>query len=262
MHNECRAWADKEGYTTRYRRLILNIIDAEVERLEELKRAVGGRLLRVAGYKNFEPIFRGYELAFWEPIDEELLINKRYYWLYPLFRKRYLDYFGVSSPKLFVTDHFAILPEEKIQEEMDKNYKPRGETTRTIYLPEHEIDPESLRVWPNSKTVDDRWPDFLNPKVTSYSPNHLSIYVNAPTDAFLVYLQNYHRGWRAYINGKETKIYRANYSFQAIRINQGENYVDFHFESPYYYYFIMHLLGVIITLTLMGIYSYKKNYVE
>lgn len=256
MHNECRAWADEEGYATRYRRLILNIIDAEIERLEELKKVVGGRLLKVAFYKTFEPIFRDYELAYWEPVDEELLISGRYYRLYPLFRKRYLDYFGVGRPKLFVTTCFKILSEEKIIDEMDNNYEHWNET-RTIYLPKDEIEQDSIIVWQNGKTVNDKQLICPNPEVISYGPNHLKVSVNSPSEAFLVYLQNYDRNWHAYINDKETKIYRANYSFQAIRINQGENHVDFRFESPYIYFFGLHLLGVTVTLTCMGIHFYN-----
>lgn len=258
-----RLWSRGQitGISSRQRRnLILRILDLECVRLRELKEMVGGRTLHVDdAYKTHEPALRGHELVYWEPIGRELLINKRYYKLYPLFREGYFNYFGVSSPKLFVTTHFTILPEEKIPDEMENNYKQWNETTKTVYLPEHEINERSLTAWQNRKVVDDQRPICANPKAISYGPNHLRVYVNSPTEAFLVYLQNYDRDWHAYINNKETKIYRANYSFQAIRIKQGENYVDFRFKSPYKYFFIMHLLGVTITLTLMGRYFYNKG---
>lgn len=45
----------------------------------------------------------------------------------------------------------------------------------------------------------------------------------------------YYPGWKAYVNGKETKIYRANYNFRAIITPSGENEVIMKYEPESFY---------------------------
>jgi uncharacterized membrane protein YfhO len=48
-----------------------------------------------------------------------------------------------------------------------------------------------------------------------------------PCNGFLVLADLYHPGWRAYLDGKETRIYRANYAFRAVPITAGAHDVVF-----------------------------------
>jgi uncharacterized membrane protein YfhO len=61
----------------------------------------------------------------------------------------------------------------------------------------------------------------------------------------LVLSDTYYPGWKAFVDGKETKIYRADYAFRAIPLNAGTHRVEFTYDP------ISFKLGV--GGTLMGI---------
>ena len=42
----------------------------------------------------------------------------------------------------------------------------------------------------------------------------------------------YDNGWKAYINGEETSIVRANIGFMAVLADEGDNYIEFKYEIP------------------------------
>lgn len=67
-------------------------------------------------------------------------------------------------------------------------------------------------------------------KITLYEPQKIEIatYTDKPQMLFLS--DNYYPGWTAYIDNKETKIYRANYTFRAIYLPKGEHTVQFLYQ--------------------------------
>lgn len=68
-------------------------------------------------------------------------------------------------------------------------------------------------------------------KIISYSPNKIRIYTTSNTPALLLLTDNFYPGWKARVNGKENKIYRANYTFRAVAIPAGKSTVEFTYES-------------------------------
>jgi len=40
-------------------------------------------------------------------------------------------------------------------------------------------------------------------------------------------------GWRAWVNGEEAQVYRANGTFRAVRVPSGQSTVFMHYESTY-----------------------------
>jgi hypothetical protein len=64
----------------------------------------------------------------------------------------------------------------------------------------------------------------------SESNNKLRLHVEAPENTFLVLNDTYFPGWKAYVNGKKTKIYRADYAFRAIPLNAGTHQVEFIYD--------------------------------
>ncbi|QQG40344.1 MAG: YfhO family protein [Candidatus Levyibacteriota bacterium] len=81
-------------------------------------------------------------------------------------------------------------------------------------------------------------------KVTllSYTPNKISFQVNTIFDALLFLSDNYYPGWKSFIDNKERKIYRADYSFRSVVIPAGTHTVTFAFQPRSFY------AGVILTL--------------
>ena len=60
--------------------------------------------------------------------------------------------------------------------------------------------------------------------------NRLQLLVNSTEDNLLVLSDTYYPGWKAFVNGKETKIYRADYTFRGIPLNAGTHQVEFVYD--------------------------------
>jgi hypothetical protein len=82
-------------------------------------------------------------------------------------------------------------------------------------------------------------------KLLSYKANRFDLEYEAASDAFLYVSDTYYPGWRAYVDGKETKIYRADLAFRAIEVPKGKHTVVFKYVPMSFY------IGLV--LTIMGI---------
>ena len=63
--------------------------------------------------------------------------------------------------------------------------------------------------------------------IEEYRENKISLDVRTAKEGILVLTDTYYPGWEALVDGKETKIYRANYNFRAIIIPKGEHQIVF-----------------------------------
>ncbi len=89
-------------------------------------------------------------------------------------------------------------------------------------------------------------------KVTNFDVNSTTIQLILPERKFLAYNDNYHKDWHAYIDGKETKIFRTNISFKGIWVPEGQHRVEFYFGDKKLYYMRLLLLAFFY-LTLFSI---------
>ncbi len=94
-----------------------------------------------------------------------------------------------------------------------------------------------------------------NVTVISYKPNKSILNYETDQDAFLYVSDTYYPGWRAYVDGKETKIYRANLAFRAIEAPKGRHIVVFKYVPMSFY------LGLCLTIfgILLCIYLWRKD---
>jgi hypothetical protein len=67
-------------------------------------------------------------------------------------------------------------------------------------------------------------------KMLRYEDSVAEIQVATNEDAFLVLTDSYYPGWRAYVDGNEVKILRANHFFRGVAITQGTHWVEFRYE--------------------------------
>lgn len=80
-------------------------------------------------------------------------------------------------------------------------------------------------------------------------PSHVVVDVSMGTPGFLVLSDNFYPGWKAFVNGEETKIFRANYTFRAIRLNSGRHRVEFVYDPMTF------KVGLGLTLVALGVIS-------
>ncbi len=66
------------------------------------------------------------------------------------------------------------------------------------------------------------------------SNNEISMDVNLQQSGFLVLSEIWYPGWKVAVNGKETKLYRANYIFRSIYLKAGQNHVTFSYQPRSY----------------------------
>jgi hypothetical protein len=91
--------------------------------------------------------------------------------------------------------------------------------------------------------------------ITAYKDEYVSAEVNSTGNNFLFHGTTYMPGWKAYIDGTETKVYKTNHGFQGIIVPNGKHKVEFiykpaGFEFGKYTSLILNilLLGGIIVL--------------
>ncbi|MBU1598965.1 YfhO family protein, partial [bacterium] len=93
-------------------------------------------------------------------------------------------------------------------------------------------------------------------RIIKYEPNKVVIDVDAPGDGFLFLSDSYYPEWKAFVDGKETKIYRANYCFRAVKIKEGRHTVEFKYFPKT---FIIGLIGSLAAILLITIVLYVKK---
>ncbi len=96
-------------------------------------------------------------------------------------------------------------------------------------------------------------------ETTSYKSNTVDLAVNSSIRQFLFLSDSYYPGWKAYVDGEEREIHRANYLFRAVIIEPGEHRVRFEYD-PFSF-----KLGLAISVTTILIcmgYFLRRKYLK
>ncbi|MEL7001351.1 MAG: YfhO family protein, partial [Bacteroidota bacterium] len=101
-------------------------------------------------------------------------------------------------------------------------------------------------------------------KLNEYRPNYLNYSANLSGKSLIVFAEAYYAaGWKAFVDGEEIDILRANYILRALEVEQGDHTIEFRFEPDAYFVgnkAMMASSGIIILLLLaMIILSFKEN---
>jgi hypothetical protein len=73
------------------------------------------------------------------------------------------------------------------------------------------------------------------PRITSYKSREVRVSTDAPAPALLVLSEVYYpAGWKAFVDGAETEIYRTDYILRSVLIPGGTHEVVFTFDPPLY----------------------------
>jgi hypothetical protein len=66
--------------------------------------------------------------------------------------------------------------------------------------------------------------------VVEWTPNRYVVRVVAPSDGYLLNLENYNRYWKARVDGRPEDILRANFTMKAIKLAEGEHIVEWRYD--------------------------------
>lgn len=90
--------------------------------------------------------------------------------------------------------------------------------------------------------------------IEKYSPNKVTIKTRSDTNAFLFLSDAYFPGWRAFVDNKETKIYRADYALRAIAVPSGLHTIVFSYYPASFDIGVKISLGTLAILLLLVLY--------
>jgi hypothetical protein len=97
-------------------------------------------------------------------------------------------------------------------------------------------------------------------KVSDNKINSFNVDVEMQRDGFLLLSENYYPAWKAYVDGKESKIYKADYLFRSIYLNKGRHEVRFVFDSaPYKIAKACTLLTSLVILVIIIVYLIRGH---
>ncbi len=92
-----------------------------------------------------------------------------------------------------------------------------------------------------------------------YTANTLKIKTDFKTEKFLLYCDNYSRGWKAFINGVPVDVLRTDIAFKGIWLPAGENIIYFKFGSWEEYFLNYFLLCVFFAMFIALIFFGLKD---
>ncbi|OGG29139.1 hypothetical protein A2973_00895 [Candidatus Gottesmanbacteria bacterium RIFCSPLOWO2_01_FULL_49_10] len=138
------------------------------------------------------------------------------YWEYPyyrsLYRNEYYELFENQKalPRAFLASSYVVRDTD--QDIVDTLYSEEFDFRQTLVL---ETDPEIAPV-PGEGTID----------IAKYTSNEVVIKTISTVPKLLFLSDVYDPGWRAMVDGKEARIYRADYDFRSVAMPAGEHTIQ------------------------------------
>ena len=152
-------------------------------------------------------------------------------------------------PRAFFVNNFKTVEKDTAQEYLLKN--PDFNLRQNVIL-EEKLSNESINKLKLSK--DNK---INNANIISYEANNILIKTSNSDASILILTDVYYPGWKAFIDGTETKIYRADGLVKAIFVPEGEHTIEFVYLPESYNTGIT--ISIITVLILVAIYFVSRN---
>lgn len=154
-----------------------------------------------------------------------------------------------TFPRVFLAN--KIFVENNPQKNLDLVFDPKIDLLNTIILEEN---PRELNS--SSKFINLQKPTSdSSAYIISYEPQEVIIQTKSNAPQMLFLSDNYYPGWKAYIDKKETKIYRANYAFRSIYLPKGDHKITFTYKPlSFQFGIIISLISVLLLLIIFVFY--------
>jgi len=127
-------------------------------------------------------------------------------------------------PRAFLASDYKVFRSNEEFEKIffDKNFDP----SKTVLLEEEPaFNNSTMKQLSNGISQRVRTLDLV-----SYKPNSVVFNTESDSNKLLFLSDTYYPGWKAFVDGKEAKIYRANYAFRAVVIPEGKHKVLMKYE--------------------------------
>lgn len=129
-----------------------------------------------------------------------------------------------ALPRAFLVSNYKIA---KTPEDFERTFFSKGFDPSKAIILEEILTDQNI----NNRTIEQSNNDnFGVANILEYKQNKIVINTNANISSLLFLSDTYYPGWKAYVDGKETKIYRADYTFRSIQVPKGEHDVIFAYD--------------------------------
>jgi len=98
-----------------------------------------------------------------------------------------------------------------------------------------------------------------NAVVSKLSANSFTIATNSVSTSLLVLTQSYHHHWKAWIDGKQTPIYKTNIGFMSVAVSAGSHKVLFRFIPTNTIIATWIMLATLLSLIAAGIVTLRRD---
>ena len=99
--------------------------------------------------------------------------------------------------------------------------------------------------------------DASKATITDYEDEKVKVDVSMENAGFLVLLDQYYPGWKAYVDGKETEIYSTDYTFRSIYLTKGDHQVEFVYDPLSYE--AGKYITIVTILFLLALYIFREK---
>ena len=96
-------------------------------------------------------------------------------------------------------------------------------------------------------------------KIVRYENQTVTIHASVNDFGILVLADSYYPGWKAYVDGRVTRILKANYFFRAVVLAAGEHVVEFRYEPLAFKIGLAVSLTTLCALVLVSGYVYFRG---
>jgi len=131
----------------------------------------------------------------------------------------------LAFPRAFLAEEVVI---EDEKEEIAKLLLSKDINLRKTVILEEEPD---FKIKEEEVTIDNS-EELLSEDVefVDYQSGSEKLRITANNDKLLFISETFYPGWKAFLDGKQVKIYRANYAFKAVFIPEGEHELEFIYQ--------------------------------
>lgn len=95
--------------------------------------------------------------------------------------------------------------------------------------------------------------------IQDYDASHFSIRTNLKNRRLLTLFQKEYTGWKAYIDGKKTRIFKSNMNFMTIKVPSGQHTIRFEYKNPGLKLAFWISSGSLIAFVCMLIWQYMQS---
>ncbi|MBD3309307.1 YfhO family protein [candidate division KSB3 bacterium] len=154
-----------------------------------------------------------------------------------------------ALPRAFPVHHVTVLttPEEIFSTLLRQDFQPSKTVIIEEQLPSQwsRLLAEGTQIPSSQSTVE----------VTFYLNRTIRLRANMAEDGFVVLSEKYYPGWKAYVDGQETPIYKADYTLQSIFVPQGEHEITFLYQPTQFFWGLGITVSTLVVLLGVALYT-------